>query len=179
MRHLAVRLSLAGFHTLRFDYFGTGDSAGEEGDTDAAGLQADVVTAVETLQDLAATEKVTLIGLRAGANVAASAAAASRGAIEALILWDPILPGDPSMAGMPRDLQPLSLEIGSDALPSRSLILLTQDPGVGEPSSTVPGVAGAGPSSELLPAPSPWIESASTSGVMPVRVIQRIEEWLR
>jgi pimeloyl-ACP methyl ester carboxylesterase len=165
MRQLASRLSLAGFHTLRFDYFGSGDSAGEEGDTNVAGLKADVFTAVETLQDLAATEKVTLIGLRAGANVAASMAAGSPQIIEALALWDPILPGDPCINGVLHDLSPLEL----DALPSRSLILVTQSPHAQEQSSRI----------ELLPAPRPWIESTSTSGVIPVAVIHRIEEWLR
>ncbi|MGA9370116.1 MAG: alpha/beta hydrolase [Steroidobacteraceae bacterium] len=166
MRQLAIRLSAAGFHALRFDYFGTGDSAGEEGDTDAAGSQADVVTAIETLKDLAATEKVTLIGLRAGANIAAGTAAGlATGAVDALILWDPILAGDRDRASAPRALPPLDVA----ALPARSLILVTQSPPPPEPSSRM----------EFLPAPSPWTESASASGVIPARVIQRIEEWLR
>lgn len=165
MRQLAIRLSFAGFHTLRFDYFGTGDSAGEESDTDVAGLEADVVTAMETLKDLAATEKVTLVGLRAGANVAASTAAASLAATEALILWDPILGEDSRHDGGPHELQPVDM----DALPLRSLILVTQSLPKSKWSRRV----------ELHPAPSPWSESASTSGVMPVPVIQRIEEWLR
>ena len=160
MRQLAVRLSVRGFHTLRFDYFGTGDSAGEECDIDLAGLQADVLTAIETIKDLAATEKVTLIGLRAGANIAASTAAGCAGAIEALILWDPIFPGDPCLGSVPHELQPLDI----DALPGRSLILATQSPRA---------------PLEFLPAACPWIESASASGVIPVTVIQRIEEWLR
>lgn len=149
MRQLANRLSLAGLHTLRFDYFGTGDSAGEDCDGDPAGLRADVVTAIETLKDLAATETVTLIGLRAGANVAAGAVAGLPDAIEALVLWDPIGPVDTA------------------ALPSRSLIIATQEPKV------------ASTDIEFLPAPCPWIESASTTGMIPVGIIQRIEEWLR
>lgn len=167
VRQLATRLSLAGFDTLRFDYFGTGDSAGEEGDTDAAGLQADVVTAIETLKELAATEKVALIGLRAGANAAAGTAAGFPGVIEALVLWDPIAPGDPRDDGVPPALQPLD----AGALPGRSLILMTQRP---YPQSGPLPIA-----LEFLPAPCPWSESASTSGVIPVKAIQRIEEWLR
>lgn len=165
MRQLAVRLSLAGFHTLRFDYFGSGDSAGEECDTDVAGLQADVVTAIETLKDLGTTEKVSLIGLRVGANVAARTAAAFPGEVEALVLWDPILSGEPCPESVPPELRPLDV----DALPDRSLVLLTQRPGPHEQASRV----------EFLPTPCPWIESASISGIIPVRVIQRIEEWLR
>jgi alpha-beta hydrolase superfamily lysophospholipase len=165
LRQLAVRLALAGLHTLRFDYFGTGDSAGEACDTNVAGMQADVLTAIETLKDLAATEKVSLIGLRAGANVAAGAAASSAGGIEALVLWDPILAGDPGGDSVPAELQPLDL----DALSGRSLVLVTQRPPPHERSSRI----------ELLPAPAPWTESVSTSGVIPLAVIQRIEEWLR
>ena len=165
MRQLAVRLSLCGFDTLRFDYFGTGDSAGEKGDTDAEGLRADVVTAIETLEDLAATDKVTLIGLRAGANVAADVAmrfatgmaAGFRAAIEALILWDPLRPLD------------------GDALPGRTLTLVTQGMRPHELSILPQGSPAA---VEFLPAPCPWIEEASTTGMLPIRVIQRIEEWL-
>ena len=161
MRQLAISLSLCGFETLRFDYFGTGDSAGEEDDVDDAGLHADVITAIETLQDLAATDKVTLIGLRAGANVAAGVASHCT-AVEALVLWDP--------------LQPLD----ADALPARSLILVTQGLLPHEQSSLVSGSTGEPPASiELLPAPCPWIEQASITGMIPVRAIQRIEEWLR
>lgn len=170
MRQLAIRLSLCGFDTLRFDYFGAGDSAGEEGDTDAEGMRADVVTAIETLEDLAATDKVTLIGLRAGANIAADVAirfasgmaAGCQGTIEALILWDPLRP------------------LESDALPGRTLTLVTQALQGHELASLAPGRAAESPAAgEFLPAPCPWIEEASTTGVVPIRVIQRIEEWLR
>lgn len=163
MHQLALRLSLLGFHALRFDYFGTGDSAGEESDTDAMGLAADVLTAIETLKEVAAAEKVTLIGLRAGANVAASTAAGCPREIEALIAWDPIFPGDSSPESAPRDLQPLDVA----TLPDRSLLLVTQ--GTRQQSRRI----------EFIPAPSPWTESVSTSGATPVRVMQRIEEWLR
>ena len=174
VRQLALKLSLAGFDTLRFDYFGTGDSAGEDSDTDAAGLQADVVTAIDALKELAGTEKVALVGLRAGANVAASTAAGAPGAVEALVLWDPIVPGDPCLDGVPPALQPLDVA----ALPSRALILVTQSPY--EKSCAILGAAAMRPAAiEFLPAPCPWSESASTTGVIPVRAIQRIEEWLR
>lgn len=176
MRQLANRLSLAGFHTLRFDYFGTGDSAGEESDADPAGFQADVVTAIETLRDLAGTDKMTLVGLRAGANVAATTAGSCPGAIEALVLWDPIIAVDRCLNGAPHELRPLDIA----ALPSRSLILATQRAHPQGQSTPLEGGAGVWPkATEFLPAPCPWMESASTSGMIPVRVIQRIEQWLR
>ena len=166
MRQLGIRLALCGFDTLRFDYFGTGDSAGEPGDTDEAGMRADVVTAIETLRDLAAADRVTLIGLRAGADVAAQVAASrimgAPDVIEALVLWDPLQPLDAAQ------------------LPVRSLTIVTQGLQPHEQASLAPGAAGETPAAvEYLPAPCPWIEEASTTGVIPVRVLQRIEEWLR
>src|ERR1700761_2397528 len=52
MRQLAVKLSAAGCHTLRFDYYGTGDSGGDESETDFAGCNLDVKAAIEALADI-------------------------------------------------------------------------------------------------------------------------------
>jgi pimeloyl-ACP methyl ester carboxylesterase len=158
LRRLAARLSKAGFHTLRFDYFGTGDSAGEETETDPAGLGRDAETAIEALKDIADTPKVALIGLRMGANVAASVASRVPSDVEALVLWDPFV----------------SAEFRStlDALPQRSMIVVTERLSSHEELS--------GPTAiEFVTAPCPWVESVTTTGALPVRVIQRIEEWLR
>ena len=94
LRQLAVRLSLAGFHTLRFDYFGTGDSAGDLKDTDLTGWEDDIETAMEELKDLTGAKRVVLAGLRLGATLAASVAAKRPKEVEALILWDPIVSGE-------------------------------------------------------------------------------------
>jgi uncharacterized protein len=93
MRQLAVRLSAAGFHTLRFDYYGTGDSAGEMADAELGGWKTDVELAMEEIADIVGTTRVTLIGLRLGATIAASVAAAHAGDVDALVLWDPIVSG--------------------------------------------------------------------------------------
>ena len=71
LRQLALKLSSAGFHTLRFDFYGTGDSGGEPTDVDLAGWEADLETAIEELTEITGLSKVTLIGLRLGAVVAA------------------------------------------------------------------------------------------------------------
>jgi alpha-beta hydrolase superfamily lysophospholipase len=163
MRQLALKLSLSGYHTLRFDYFGTGDSAGDEGETDFGELTADVQTAIEALKDIAGTPKVALIGLRLGANVAANAALSSPTEVEALVLWDPILT---------IDLRPTL-----DALPDRSLILVSESRQSYEELNR--SRAGSGVPVEFIDAPCPWVESATTSGALPVRIIQRIQEWLR
>ena len=53
LRQLAVRLCGAGFHTLRFDFFGTGDSSGDMLDADLAGWEGDTESAVEGIKDIA------------------------------------------------------------------------------------------------------------------------------
>jgi uncharacterized protein len=93
IRQLAAKLSQNGFETLRFDYFGTGDSAGDMTDADFGGWKRDIETAIEELEELAGLKRVALVGLRLGANLAASVAARRRGQVEQLILWDPIVSG--------------------------------------------------------------------------------------
>jgi len=93
MRQLAVRLAAAGFHTLRFDFFGTGDSAGEMTDADLGGWETDTELAMEEIGDIVGTTRVTLIGLRLGATVAATVAARRSGAVDAVVLWDPVVSG--------------------------------------------------------------------------------------
>ncbi len=94
MRQLAINLSLAGYHTLRFDYFGTGDSGGEMPEADLAGWEADVESAIEAVQEISGASQVMLIGLRLGANIAAAVAARRVQAIDALVMWDPIDSGE-------------------------------------------------------------------------------------
>jgi pimeloyl-ACP methyl ester carboxylesterase len=90
-RQLALLLSGAGFHVLRFDYSGTGDSAGEPHDVSLARWDADVGTAVEELMDIAAVESVWVVGLRLGGALALRAA--SRPAVRGVVLWDPVTVG--------------------------------------------------------------------------------------
>lgn len=93
MRQLGSMLAGAGFHVLRFDYFGTGDSAGDMIEADLNGWQADVETAVEELKDTAGLSRVSLLGLRLGATLAAQVAAKRRKDVDALVLWDPVVAG--------------------------------------------------------------------------------------
>jgi pimeloyl-ACP methyl ester carboxylesterase len=92
LRNLAVRLSGAGLHVLRFDYYGTGDSAGEGDETTLAQWKADTGSAMDELKDMSDLSRVSLIGVRLGAAVAAMASA-ERTDVDALVLWDPVLRG--------------------------------------------------------------------------------------
>jgi pimeloyl-ACP methyl ester carboxylesterase len=91
-RKLSGLLSRAGLHVLRFDYFGTGDSAGEMDEGTPEDWVEDVRTAVAELTDLAGIRLVSLVGYRLGAALATLAVA--RGLkVEDLVLWDPVVDG--------------------------------------------------------------------------------------
>jgi exosortase A-associated hydrolase 2 len=91
-RRLAINLAAQGFAVLRFDYRGTGDSAGDLSTVTAEHWLEDIAEAVQELTDLAAVPKVSLLGLRLGALLAAEVAQRSA-AVHRLLLWDPSLSG--------------------------------------------------------------------------------------
>ncbi|MFO1378710.1 MAG: alpha/beta hydrolase [Steroidobacteraceae bacterium] len=93
MRHLADLLAAAGCDVLRFDYFGTGDSAGDVQDGSVAGWESDIDTAIDELKDLSGANKVALVGLRLGALLAARVQSRRGRDLSALVLWDPVLSG--------------------------------------------------------------------------------------
>lgn len=91
-RNLAVTLSRQGFHVLRFDYYGTGDSGGDSEASGPARAAADLDAAIDELQEMAGMRRVSLVGLRLGATLAA-AAASTRNDVDRVVLWDPVLSG--------------------------------------------------------------------------------------
>lgn len=92
-RQLAKALSLSGFHVLRFDYFGTGDSAGQGEELSVEQALEDLSTAVQELRDMAFVRRVSLVGFRLGATLAAYATSRIRD-VDALVLWDPVVNGE-------------------------------------------------------------------------------------
>lgn len=91
-RRFAEALAAAGLPVLRFDYPGTGNSAGGEGDPSRleawlGGIRA----AVTHLRTVTGVEEVALVGLRLGALLAAVAARAARA--DALVLLAPFPSG--------------------------------------------------------------------------------------
>jgi alpha-beta hydrolase superfamily lysophospholipase len=87
-RRLAIELAAAGVPSLRFDYDGTGDSAGD--DDDKGRLEAwleSIGRAVEELRARAFVDRVCLVGAGFGALLAA--AFARRGGIDSLALFGP------------------------------------------------------------------------------------------
>jgi len=90
---LATRLSKAGQHVLRFDYYGTGDSAGDVAEGSQPGWIEDVLEAHEELQASSGVSRVIWVGLRYGATLAVLAGRSLRRSIEGVILWDPVVDG--------------------------------------------------------------------------------------
>jgi pimeloyl-ACP methyl ester carboxylesterase len=91
-RRLAERLADAGLATLRFDYDGTGDSAGSQDDPGRVeAWSASVRRAVDLVRQ-AGAPRVVVVGMRVGATLAACEVARGGGA-DGLVLWDPSATG--------------------------------------------------------------------------------------
>jgi pimeloyl-ACP methyl ester carboxylesterase len=92
LRHLADGLARAGFVVLRFDYHGTGDSAGSD---EAAGRLSmwleNIESARRWLEREFGFDHASVVGLRLGAALAARAA--SEMPIDDLVLWAPVVKG--------------------------------------------------------------------------------------
>lgn len=90
-RSLAERLEQHGIAVLRFDYDGTGDSAGEQRDPARVAAWSASTRAAFDLMRAAAPPVVAAVGMRMGAALAALEA--TREPLDALVLWDPCRSG--------------------------------------------------------------------------------------
>jgi exosortase A-associated hydrolase 2 len=92
-RIIADRLAHSGFHVLRFDYFGTGDSAGEDDEGNLDRWTDDLLRANDELIRRSGCARSSWFGLRLGASIAALASRKATGTARRLILWDPVVQG--------------------------------------------------------------------------------------
>lgn len=92
MRQLAVQSARKDIAAMRFDYFGTGDSAGSAEETTLVRMRQDIEQAIEACKRKTGAEHITLAGLRLGATLAAQVAS-SRTDIESLVLYAPVYDG--------------------------------------------------------------------------------------
>jgi esterase/lipase len=91
LRTLAERLAAAGHTVLRFDYDGTGDSAGDQWDTGRlAAWRASIGAAVARLGE-AGMERVALVGVRLGATLCLLQGAAT--GADRIVAWLPVVSG--------------------------------------------------------------------------------------
>jgi pimeloyl-ACP methyl ester carboxylesterase len=88
-RKLAALLSREGFHVFRFDYHGTGDSAGDGHEVTLRQCRDDAQLALGELKDLAGVRKLSAVAFRLGAAVALGAPLKLR----MLVLWEPVVNG--------------------------------------------------------------------------------------
>jgi pimeloyl-ACP methyl ester carboxylesterase len=90
---LAETLAAAGFDVVRFDYHGTGDSAGSDSDPARVRAWGDSVrAAIGEVRRYGGVSRVALFGLRLGATLAAHAAS-EIGGVESLVMWAPFTTG--------------------------------------------------------------------------------------
>lgn len=92
LRQLAIVLARRGFPTLRFDYYATGDSAGDGIAATIHQWQEDVVNAIEEALALGNRERASIIGLRLGATLGCMVGCRHPAVTEAA-LWDPVVTG--------------------------------------------------------------------------------------
>lgn len=90
-RQLAHALAAEGIPALRFDYFGSGDSAGESAERDWNRCLADAMVAATELRRLSGCAQLAAFGARLGGSAALTVAEAA--SFSELILWDPVLDG--------------------------------------------------------------------------------------
>jgi pimeloyl-ACP methyl ester carboxylesterase len=118
-RQLTTFLTRNGMHVLRFDYLGTGDSAGTGVDASLEQWLGDIALAIDELKESAGVDSVAVVGLRFGGTLA-QAAAATRTDVSQVVLWDPVTDGseflDRAVDSRPDDVEAWGLPAGTVGL---------------------------------------------------------------
>ncbi len=105
---LAAAFAGVGIPTLRFDYHGTGDSAGDDLDPNrVAAWQASVDAAISQVRTMPGISTVVVVGLRLGALLAATVAA-TRQDVVAVVAIAPVVQGKAYV----RELRALQMALG-------------------------------------------------------------------
>ena len=90
LRQVAVDLAGQGYHVMRFDYYGTGDSEGRDHDASLDDWRQDIQTAWSELGKVVDKDRMSMLGFRMGASLAATSVSMS---CKKLVLLDPIING--------------------------------------------------------------------------------------
>lgn len=97
-RQLADALASHGIAALRFDYYGSGDSAGDSSTCNWNRCLEDTRIAAAELRARSGCSRVIGFGARLGGGIALSSAKAAR--FSELLLWDPLLDGAACVANL-------------------------------------------------------------------------------
>ncbi len=89
-RYLSAKLSEAGYHVMRFDYYGAGDSLGDDEEANVSRWKQDIQSAADELKARSGHQSISMIGFRFGATLAALAMPDN---VENLVLWEPVING--------------------------------------------------------------------------------------
>lgn len=89
LRQLALEAAKQGYHVLRFDFFGTGDSAGAFSELTADSMIRDIESAIEKIVSLANHNTLSIVGVRVGGLLASHVAALMKlKTVNQCITWD-------------------------------------------------------------------------------------------
>jgi pimeloyl-ACP methyl ester carboxylesterase len=198
LRLLAENLAQAGLSTLRFDYYGTGDSGGDLFSAQPREWVEDIQVATQELRERAGVTRMILVGLRLGGFLATVAEVR---AVGRLILWDPITDAQEYAkraraqgsedesgglewqgfyypAGFMDELSALSLE-NVRRVPREVKIVVSQEsPGMSLFREALKARK-ARVEDHRIDAPPAWFEErALGAGAVPIGVLHRIREWV-
>ncbi len=102
LTEVANGLAALGLPALRFDFFGTADSAGDSEQTDFASMCVDLDLAVAALRTQAGVDRVAILAWR-GAALPVARWLDSGGRPATVVLWEPIVDGAPWLEQLERD----------------------------------------------------------------------------
>jgi hypothetical protein len=88
LRQIALKLSAAGHHVLRFDFSGTGNSLGSPEDFRPADWVDDIGLAAQELLDISGAASISIVTVRFSACLAACSPVVPRNA--RFVMWDPV-----------------------------------------------------------------------------------------
>ena len=205
LRVLADDLAAEGFCVVRFDYDGTGDSAGGGAEARLAAWTATARSALSLLRRHAPSD-VCLVGMRLGGTFAAMVADLD-GAVDQLVLWDPCASGRSFLAeqralqrlsggkrGVDREgylespgfvYEPATVEdIDTMHIPrhisplSRRVLVLTRDDRPADASLHEPSLAGETLTHGVAAGQHELLDLVPPNQQLPLSTIRRIVTWL-
>jgi pimeloyl-ACP methyl ester carboxylesterase len=204
MRQTAVRLAQAGWGSLRFDFFGCGDSEGATPEGRPERWVRDIGSAADDIRARLPRAPMSFLGIRLGATLALQySLSADAAECDALVLWDPIVKGRDYVAeltslqrerfgtsaedealGMPlgpalrAELERIDL-LGAEC-PNAGRVLIVE---TGAPSTHVSDLAerlraaGSNVSRRRFETAAVW--SDTQKAAVPNAVIQAVVNWMR